>query len=116
LIGRFGLSEKCVRLKNNKFYLNDSGLTIKSNNSIINNKFVGYYMINNQNNIYNCSRGTAQKNLDIELFKKLKIKIPSIEQQNTMIQFCEENYELIIKLKKEIIKNEELIKNILNNT
>ena len=92
VIGRFALSKKCVRILNKKFYLNDSGLTLSSKNDEILNKYVGYYLLFNQNNIYNLARGGAQKNLDMEKFKCLKIPIPSVSMQNKIITFLENLY------------------------
>ena len=72
--------------------MNDSGLTLSSKNDEILNKYVGYYLLFNQNNIYNLARGGAQKNLDMEKFKCLKIPIPSVSMQNKIITFLENLY------------------------
>lgn len=90
LIGRFGVSEKCVRLITNKIFLNDSGLTVTSTNKGLLNKYLGYYLYNNQFEIYNICRGAAQKNLDVNEFKQFKIKIPSLEDQQRIIKEMEE--------------------------
>ena len=89
VISRFALSKKCVRILNNKFYLNDSGLTIsvKNNNAI--NKYIGYYLTFNQYVIYNLARGTGQKNLDMDKFKTIKIPILSIEKQNKIVEILD---------------------------
>jgi type I restriction enzyme, S subunit len=95
LISRFALSEKCVRLLNTKFYLNDSGLTIKSNDdSNLLNKYIAYYLSNNQDIIYNIARGTAQKNLDMEKFKDIEVPIPPLEVQEEIISIYKENEEM----------------------
>ena len=93
LIARFALSKLCVRLLNKKFYLNDSGLTISINKEYGNNNYIGYYLVFNQYLIYNLARGTGQKNLDMENFKKIKIPIISIEKQNKIIDFLDKLYE-----------------------
>lgn len=89
VITRFALSKKCVRILNEKFYLNDSGLTIsvKNNNAI--DKYIGYYFSFNQYIIYNLARGTSQKNLDMDKFKTIKIPIPSVEKQDEIIKFLD---------------------------
>jgi len=92
VIGRFALSKKCVRILNKKFYLNDSGLTILSKSNNILDKYIGYYLLYNQNNIYSLARGGGQKNLDMEKFKLLKIPIPSVSTQNKIIVFLENLY------------------------
>ena len=86
LIGRFALSMECVRIINEKIFLNDSGLSIKSKIPLLLDKYIGYYLLNNQKKIYNLASGTAQKNLNIEEFKLIKIPIPSIEKQNELIK------------------------------
>ena len=93
LIARFALSKKCVRLLDKKFYLNDSGLTITINENKGNNKYIGYYLILNQNTIYKLARGTGQQNLDMDNFKKIKIPIIPIEKQNKIVKFLDELYE-----------------------
>uniref|UniRef100_A0A6C0H929 site-specific DNA-methyltransferase (adenine-specific) n=1 Tax=viral metagenome TaxID=1070528 RepID=A0A6C0H929_9ZZZZ len=93
LIARFALSKICVRLLNKKFYLNDSGLTISINKEYGNNNYIGYYLVFNQYLIYNLARGTGQKNLDMENFKKIKIPMVSIEKQNNIVEFLDKLYE-----------------------
>lgn len=108
LISRFALSKNCVRLLNSKFYLNDSGLTLQSNNTnIILDKYLAYYLYTHQSIIYNIARGTAQKNLDIEKFKELEIPIPSLERQQEIVNYCKNNDKLIKKLEQEIETNKE---------
>ena len=114
VISRFAISKNCVRLINNKFYLNDSGMTIIIKNINVLNKFLGYYLFTYQDNIYNCGRGTAQKNLDMELFKNIKIPIPPLEEQEKYISYCENNQKEIENNQKEIENNIILAKEFLN--
>jgi type I restriction-modification system DNA methylase subunit len=119
LIGRFALSKKCIRLINQKIFLNDSGLTIKpKNENKLIYKYLGYYMLNNQNIIYNISRGTAQKNLDIEKFKLIKIPIPSLEIQEQVIKQIED-IDILINLRKDanenLKKEKEYLNKMINN-
>lgn len=86
LIGRFALSLECVRFNNQKIFLNDSGLSVKPKTDILLHKYIGYYLLHNQNIIYNCARGTAQKNLEMDKFKSIKIPIPSLEKQNKIVE------------------------------
>jgi len=115
LIGRFALSQECVRFINEKIFLNDSGLTIKPKKNNILHKFIGYYLINNQNIIYSCARGTAQKNLEIETFKSIKIPIPSLVQQQVIIDYCEKNDIIIQQLEQEIEQNKKMASNFFTN-
>ena len=105
LIGRFALSLKCVRIINEKIFLNDSGLSIKPKTDILLHKYIGYYLLHNQSIIYNCARGPAQKNLEIDIFKSIKIPIPTLERQKEIVEYCEYNDTLIKQLEKEIENN-----------
>ena len=104
IISRFAMSKTCVRLLDKKLFLNDSGLSIKSKFEYLNDKYLGYYLLNNQEYIYNLSRGAAQKNLDIDKFKLMKIPIPTIEVQNKIVEYLDMIYEEVIKLNKEKIE------------
>ena len=85
IIGRFALSEKCVRIiKDTKLFLNDSGISINCE-CPIKHKYISYYLLFNQNIIYNLSRGQAQKNLNMDKFKELKIPLPSQEIQQQIV-------------------------------
>ena len=93
LIGRFALSLECVRFINEKIFLNDSGLSVKPKTDILLHKYVGYYLLHNQTIIYNCARGTAQKNLEMDIFKSIKIPIPSLERQQEIVKYLDFIYE-----------------------
>ena len=108
IIGRFALSLECVRTINDRIFLNDSGLSIKPKTDLLLHKYIGYYLMNNQNSVYNCARGTAQKNLDIDIFKSIKIPIPSLERQQEMVEYLENNDTLIKQLENEIELNKQL--------
>ena len=115
LIGRFALSEICVRLVSHKLFLNDSGLTIKPKDNNILHKYIGYYFLHNQHIIYNCARGTAQKNLDIDKFKNIKIPIPPLSQQEEIVKYLESNDFIIKQLENEIANNKEQAKYFLSS-
>ena len=124
LIGRFALSLECVRIVNQKLFLNDSGLSVKPKTDNVLHKYIAYYLFENQNIIYDCARGTAQKNLDMNKFKNLKIPIPSIEQQKEIIKqidaLNDENKKLEEQIKENIKKSKQIIsgmvvKSIIDN-
>ena len=82
IVSRYALSTTCVRLINHAFYLNDSGLSIDTNNSD-DQTYINYYLLSDyiQAIIYDkCTSGSVQRNINMELFKKLKIKIPKNRQ------------------------------------
>ena len=116
LIGRFALSQECVRLIGDKLFLNDSGLSIKpKNTNMLLHKFIAYYLYQNQNIIYDCARGAAQKNLNMDAFRDIKIPIPSLERQKEIVEYCEYNDTLIKQLEREIEKNKKQAQMFLAN-
>jgi len=93
IISRFGVSPKCVRIINDKIFLNDSGMSIHILNEKITNKnYIKYYLYFNQLNIYNnYASGNAQKNMETEKLKKeFEIPIPSIKKQEEIVNKIEE--------------------------
>ena len=116
LIGRFALSLECVRFINEKIFLNDSGLSIKPKTDILLHKYIGYYLFHNQNIIYNCARGTAQKNLEIDIFKLIKIPIPSLEKQQEIVKYLDFIYEKANKTSQEKIKELKQLNEFCLNT
>jgi type I restriction enzyme M protein len=103
IISRFGMSPECMRFVKDKFFLNDSGFTVKPKNTSLKNSYLQYFLFQNQEMIYYCGRGVAQKNIDFEQFNALKIPLPPKETQNKIISEIE-------KLERKEIKNIESIK------
>ena len=86
IVSRFAMSEMCVRFVKGKFFLNDSGLTVRSKNEdLILQSYLDRFLLSNAKKIYKLGRGTAQKNLDIKSFSKLQISYPSIEEQAQIV-------------------------------
>lgn len=78
IISRYAMSKECVRLADCDFYLNDSGLSIHSKNPNL-QKYINYFLLSDlcQKYIYiNCTSGSIQKNINMNIFYKLKIPIP----------------------------------------
>ena len=90
IISRFGMSPKCVRYISGKFFLNDSGLTLNtSNSSILNQEYLNQFLFLNQEMVYLCGQGVAQKNLEIETFNSLKIPLPPLDIQQKIVSEIE---------------------------
>lgn len=87
-ISREGMSlHNCVQIIKGKFYMNSQGLTIKSNNeNSIKSEYLWYYLLQNKQKIYDCGRGAAQKAIDFDKFKEIKIPIPSLAKQKELIE------------------------------
>lgn len=106
-IARFAMSEQCTRFVKGKFFLNDSGLTITPIDSKkIYQKFLDYQILSLNNHIYFLARGTAQKNLDVPAFRKMKVSYPdSIEEQKQIVKILDEVFESISKSKEAAEEN-----------
>ena len=90
IISRFGMSPKCVRYISGKFFLNDSGLTLSTINSeILYQDYLNQFLFLNQEMVYLCGQGVAQKNLEIETFNSLKIPLPPIDIQQKIVSEIE---------------------------
>ena len=88
VVSRFAVSPQCVRAVRGKFYLLDSGFTFSISDNLldrVSKQFVACLLLNMQDEIYSCSRGHAQKNIDIALFKNLEIPVPSMEIQRQLM-------------------------------
>lgn len=91
IIGRFAISETCVRFVNQKFHLLDSGFTFNVKNhlkSTLDKNFIGYFLLSTQHKIYACAKGSGQKNLDTKLFNKIEFSFPKdLETQILLVDF-----------------------------
>lgn len=86
IVSRFGVSESCVRVVQGKFYLNDSGMSIKTKDPLVLQGFINHYLRSHQLDIYDLAKGTAQKNMDMDAFRNLEIPIPSPERQKEIVE------------------------------
>lgn len=120
VISRFAMSEQCTRFVSGKFFLNDSGLTISPKNEVdIEKQFLNYQILSLNDQIYSLGRGTAQRNLNVDAFKKLKIKYPDNKlEQKRIVAILDEAFEAIDHAKANVEKNiknaEELFQSKLN--
>ena len=115
IISRFGMSPKCVRYISGKFFLNDSGLTLNTANSdILNQGYLNQFLFLNQEMVYLCGQGVAQKNLEIETFNSLKIPLPPLDIQQKIVSEIEVFDAKEKEAKEEVEKQKENIKNIIS--
>lgn len=93
VIGRFAISETCVRFVNKKFHLLDSGFTFNIKNNfegMLDKNFIGYFLLSIQHKIYACAKGSGQKNLDTKLFNKIEFSFPKDQNiQSLLVEFWE---------------------------
>jgi len=107
VIARFAMSEQCTRFVKGNFFLNDSGLTIcpKGNNTLDDN-FLNYQILALNDDIYSLGRGTAQKNLNMDEFKRLNFTYPkTLDEQKRIVAKLDECFEAINKARANVEKN-----------
>jgi type I restriction enzyme S subunit len=96
IVSRFGMSAECVRYVTGRFFLNDSGLTVHTKSDEVLQEFLDRYLLANQAAIYALSRGTAQRNLDVALFRALRVSYPkSLEEQRRIVAVLDEAFAAI---------------------
>lgn len=110
IVARFGMSPKCTRFVKGKFFLNDSGLTVDTNDEhLLNQNFLNWQLFFLNDLIYSLGKGVAQKNLNVSLFKNLDIIVPkSLNEQQEIVDVLDAAYR-IIRLRKECIKSAQFL-------
>ena len=103
IVARFAMSPLCVRYVKGKFFLNDSGLSVKAGKELY-QSYLNHYIKSLNDKIYNLGKGAAQHNLDVKSFKKLQIGIPPKATQLAIVSELDKINELI-RLKKEQLKD-----------
>ena len=117
VVGRFAMSEKCTRFVKGKFFLNDSGLTLSTKKHVLmNDEFLNYQLLSLNDTIYSIGRGTAQKNLNVNEFKKLYLSFPnSIQEQKEIVSILDDAFASIDKAKANIERNIENAKELFQS-
>lgn len=107
VVARFAMSEQCTRFVEGKFFLNDSGLSVKPKNSKeILQEFLNLQLLYLNDQIYSLARGTAQKNLDVPNFRNLEIHYPkSLPEQKRIVAILDEAFAAIAKAKANAQQN-----------
>ncbi len=106
IVARFGMSPKCTRFVREKFFLNDSGLTVDTNNiNILNQEFLNWQLLFLNDLIYSLGKGVAQKNLNVTLFKKMNIIIPpTLGEQEEIVKVLDTASDMV-RLRKQCIQH-----------
>lgn len=107
VVARFAMSSKCTRFIEGKFFLNDSGLTVKpKNEKVLLPDFLNLQILFLNDHIYSLSRGTAQRNLDVPAFRNIQISFPkSLPEQQRIVSLLDEAFTTIAKAKANAEKN-----------
>mgnify|MGYP001615630309 CR=1 FL=1 len=107
VVSRFAMSMNCVRYVSGKFFLLDSGFTFSVKDeyvSKVSKKYVASILLSIQSKIYAIARGGAQKNIDVESFKAIKIPLPPIKIQDQIVAELE-NYQKVIDGAWAVVEN-----------
>jgi type I restriction-modification system DNA methylase subunit len=117
IISRYAMSRECVRVIYGDFHLLDSGMTLSLKEET-DKVYIYNYLLRKdiQKDIYeNYTNSTIQTNINIDLFKKFKLKIPKNKQliEEMEPQFLELE-QLHIDVKNADKKYNDLIKELKN--
>jgi len=113
IVSRFAMSPKCTRYVEGKFFLNDSGLSVSTNDEgFLCQKFLDKVLLANNDNIYAMGKGMAQRNLDMPSFRKLIIPIPPIEEQERIVAELDLLQGIIEKKKEQLKAYDQLAQSI----
>ena len=107
VVARFAMSAQCTRFVEGKFFLNDSGLTVRpKNDKELLQDFLNLQIFFLNDRIYSLSRGTAQRNLDVPAFRNIQVAYPkSIREQQRIVDILEKCFAAIDKAKANAEKN-----------
>lgn len=114
VIARFAMSPQCTRFVKGKFFLNDSGLTLKSYDTrCLSQDYLNKCVLGNNDKIYLLSNGMAQKNLDVKAFRNLIIAYPnSIKEQQKIVSELDLLNGIIEKQKAQLEELDKLAQSI----
>lgn len=117
VVSRFAMSEQCTRYVEGKFFLNDSGLTVKTKDETkMLQSFLNMQIFHLNDYIYSLSRGAAQRNLNVPSFRKMKIVYPkSLSEQQRIVSLLDEAFEAIDQAKANAEKNLENAKELFES-
>jgi len=116
IVSRFAMSEKCTRFVEGKFFLNDSGLSLKANENVIYQKYLETVILGKNDEIYLLGRGAAQKNLDMARFRELEISYPkSLEEQKRIVKILDEKFAQLETIKANAQTNLQNAKDLLQS-
>ncbi len=102
-----------------KIWASDCFSIIPKNNDILNNEYLFLFLKLKQNEIYKFQNGAAQPHVYSKDLSKIYISIPSLEQQQKIIDECQKYKDEIEKIEQKIIEKklfaQEFLQNCLNN-
>ena len=107
VVSRFAMSEKCVRYVSGKFWMLDSGFTYSvKDESLLSYKYISYWLLNAQQEIYACSSQSAQRNLKTAEFKRFEVPVPPMEIQEAIVEILDKFTNLEAELEARTLQYE----------
>ena len=80
--------------------MNDSGLSVRSDNQDLSQTYLDWVLYSKQPEIYALGRGAAQKNLDVEQFVDMMLPLPPLSVQREIVARLERELAAVEKMKK----------------
>ena len=116
VVARFAMSQTCTRFVQGKFFLNDSGLTLRAKDKDLSQVFLDWIITSKNDLIYSFGKGSAQKNLDMEDFRNMEISFPiSLPEQKRIVDILDQEFAKIDALKANAEKSLQAAKNLFSS-
>ena len=113
VVSRFAMSNQCVRYVRGKFFLNDSGLTVKTKEEKLSQEYLDKCIFSLNDKIYSLGKGVAQKNLDMKEFRHLDINYPcSKDEQSRIVEELDQLANIIEKKRQQLSELDNLAQSI----
>ena len=117
VVARFAMSQTCTRFVQGKFFLNDSGLTLRAKDKDLSQQLLDWIIISKNDLIYSFGKGSAQKNLDMEDFRNMEISFPvSLPEQQRIVDILDQEFAKIDALKANAEKSLQAAKDLFQGT
>ena len=117
VVARFAMSQTCTRFVQGKFFLNDSGLTLRAKDEDLSQVFLDWIITSKNDLIYSFGKGSAQKNLDMEDFRNMEISFPiSLAEQQRIVDILDQEFAKIDALKANAEKSLQAAKGLFQAT
>ena len=116
IINSINGSGRCMIYCTDKYSTTNNNFHFKiKNKDEILTEYIYYYLYHNINLLEDGFIGANQKKISKEYLSNIKIPIPSIEKQKYIVNYCENNNNLIKQLEKEIEQNTIIAKKFITN-
>ena len=113
VVARFAMSNQCVRYVQGKFFLNDSGLSVRTKEEKLSQEYLDKCIFSLNDKIYSLGKGVAQKNLDMKEFRHLDINYPcSKDEQSRIVEELDQLANIIEKKRQQLSELDNLAQSI----